>query len=129
MIQDKDFTIRLIRQFIQALDRLILGKPEESLMQKELDYDSLLKDIFSLSFDDLIASSNEDLNSLILKHEEKNQKDYYELLGNLFYFKGKEENNSTYLQRSSHFYTLYLEKSKIYSLPILTRISEIAKEL
>jgi hypothetical protein len=29
MIQDKDFTLRLIRQLTQALEKL-LGKPEES---------------------------------------------------------------------------------------------------
>ena len=38
MIQDKDFTLRLIRQLTQALEKLLLGKPEESLMQKELDF-------------------------------------------------------------------------------------------
>ncbi len=50
MIQDKDFTLRLIRQLTQALEKLILDKPEESLMQKELDYDALMKDIFKLDF-------------------------------------------------------------------------------
>lgn len=50
MIQDKDFTLRLIRQLTQAFEKLILDKPEESLMQKELDYDSLMKDVFKLDF-------------------------------------------------------------------------------
>lgn len=129
MIQDKDFTIRLIRQFIQALDKLILGKPEESLMQKDLDFDSLLKDIFHLQFDDLNELSNEEINELVFQHEDKNQKEYYQLLGNLFYFKGKEEQNKGFLVRSRHFYKLYLEKSKIFSLPIINRISEIDKIL
>ena len=37
MITDKEFTLRLIRQLTQALNKLILDKPEESLMQKEMD--------------------------------------------------------------------------------------------
>ena len=54
MIQDKDFTLRLIRQLTQALEKLLLGKPEESLMQKELDFDSLMKDIFNMDFNLII---------------------------------------------------------------------------
>ena len=53
MITDKEFTLRLIRQLSQALEKLILDKPEESLMQKELDFDSLMKDIFKFDFNEL----------------------------------------------------------------------------
>ena len=52
MIQDKDFTLRLIRQLTQALEKILLGKPDESLMQKDLDFDSLMKDIFKIDFND-----------------------------------------------------------------------------
>ena len=45
MIQDKDFTLRLIRQLTQALEKILLGKPEESLKQKDLDLDFFSKDV------------------------------------------------------------------------------------
>ena len=67
MIQDKDFTLRLIRQLTQALEKLLLGKPEESLMQKELDFDSLMKDIFKIDFKELASKSKEELIEIVKK--------------------------------------------------------------
>ena len=72
MIQDKDFTLRLIRQLTQALEKLLLGKPEESLMQKELDFDSLMKDIFKINFKELALKSQEDIIDILL--DEMNKK-------------------------------------------------------
>ena len=86
MIQDKDFTIRLIRQFSQALEKLLLGKPEESLMQKELDFDSLMRDIFKMNFQDISSKTSEELIQLVEERETKDHPDYYEMLGNLFTF-------------------------------------------
>lgn len=125
MIQDKDYTLRLIRQFTQALEKLILGKPEESLMQKELDYDSLMKDIFRIDFKTLADKSDAEIIEMVEDRPEKDHPDYYEMLGNLFYREGKTNNNSEYLLKAKRFYQLYLEKSKIFSLPVINRISEI----
>lgn len=125
MIQDKDFTLRLIRQLTQALEKLILDKPEESLMQKELDYDSLMKDIFKMSFIDLSNHTKDEIIEMVELRESKDHKDYYEMLGNLFYLRGKELKNEDFLNKSKTFYELYLQKSGIFALPIITRINEL----
>ena len=125
MIQDKDFTLRLIRQLTQALEKLILDKPEESLMQKELDYDSLMKDIFKISFVDLSNQTQDEFFEMVELRESKYDKDYYELLGYFFYLRGKELKNEDFLNKSKTFYEFYLQKSGIFALPIITRIDEL----
>ncbi|CAA7386404.1 hypothetical protein [Chryseobacterium fistulae] len=129
MIQDKDFTLRLIRQLTQALEKLILDKPEESLMQKELDYDSLMKDIFKMDFATISSLTKEELVNIVNERQERDHKDYYEMLGNLFYVKGKESKNNDFLNKSKTFYEAYLQSSGIFALPIINRINEIKKEL
>ncbi|RMZ60854.1 hypothetical protein D1632_02450 [Chryseobacterium nematophagum] len=129
MIQDKDFTLRLIRQLTQALEKLILDKPEESLMQKELDYDSLMKDIFKMDFSTISSLTKEELMSIVNERQERDHKDYYEMLGNLFYYKGKESKSNDFLNKSKNFYEMYLQTSGIFALPIINRINEIKKEL
>lgn len=128
MITDKEFTLRLIRQLSQALEKLILDKPEESLMQKELDFDSLMKDIFKMDFTEISSKPKEDLIALVNERQERDRKDYYEMLGNLFYFKGRGENND-FLDKAKTFYEMYLQTSGIFALPIINRISEIKKAL
>ena len=129
MITDKEFTLRLIRQLIQALEKLILDKPEESLMQKELDFDSLMRDIFKFDFVTLSSKSKEEIIEIVNERQERDHKDYYEMLGNLFYFKGKTEANTGFLDKAKTFYELYLQTSGIFALPVINRISEIKKAL
>lgn len=129
MITDKEFTLRLIRQLSQALEKLILDKPEESLMQKELDFDSLMRDIFKMSFTEVSSKTKEEIIEIVNERQERDHKDYYEMLGNLFYFKGKTEANNDFLDRAKTFYELYLQTSGIFALPIINRISEIKKAL
>ncbi|UOU99291.1 hypothetical protein MUU74_04855 [Chryseobacterium daecheongense] len=129
MIQDKDFTLRLIRQLTQALEKLILDKPEESLMQKELDFDSLMKDIFKMNFSDISSKTKEELIEMVNERQERDHKDYYEMLGNLFYFKGRESNNTDFLDKAKTFYERYLQTSGIFALPVINRINEIKKAL
>ncbi|KAF5274455.1 hypothetical protein FQR65_LT16992 [Abscondita terminalis] len=95
-MMDKDFTIRLIRQLSQALEKLLLGKPEESLMQKELNFDSLMRDIFRMNFRDVASKTSEGLIQMVEEKETKDRPDYYEMLGNLFYFHYQQENNAEY---------------------------------
>lgn len=125
MIQDKDFTIRLIRQLSQALEKLLLGKPEESLMQKELDFDSLMRDIFKMNFQDVSSKTSEELIELVEERETKDHPDYYEMLGNLFYFHYQQENNTEYAQKAKAMYQKYLQTSGIFALPIINRINSI----
>lgn len=129
MITDKEFTLRLIRQLTQALEKLILDKPEESLMQKELDFDSLMRDIFKMSFTEISSKTKDELIEIVNERQERDHKDYYEMLGNLFYFKGKTERNNEFLDKAKTFYELYLQTSGIFALPVINRISEIKKAL
>lgn len=129
MITDKEFTLRLIRQLSQALEKLILDKPEESLMQKELDFDSLMRDIFKMSFTEIASKTKEELIEIVNERQERDHKDYYEMLGNLFYFKGKTDANNDFLDKAKTFYELYLQTSGIFALPVINRISEIKKAL
>ncbi|WP_370900733.1 hypothetical protein [Chryseobacterium gossypii] len=125
MIQDKDFTLRLIRQLTQALEKLILDKPEESLMQKELDFDSLMKDIFKMDFAEVASKTKDELIKIVNEKQERDHKDYYEMLANLFYLKGKENNNTDFLGKAKTFYELYLQTSGIFALPVINRINEL----
>jgi len=129
MITDKEFTLRLIRQLSQALEKLILDKPEESLMQKELDFDSLMRDIFKFDFTTLSLKSKEEIIEIVNERQERDHKDYYEMLGNLFYFKGRGEKDNDFLDKAKTFYELYLQTSGIFALPVINRISEIKKAL
>jgi len=125
MIQDKDFTLRLIRQLTQALEKLLLGKPEESLMQKELDFDSLMKDIFKVDFNEIAAKSKEQIIEIVKERESKDHTDYYEMLGNVFMFHYKTSGNIDFADKAKTFYELYLQTSGIFALPIITRINEL----
>lgn len=129
MIQDKDFTLRLIRQLTQALEKLLLGKPEESLMQKELDFDSLMKDIFKINFEELASKSKEEIIEIVKQRETKDHTDYYEMLGNLFMFHYRTESKTDYGNKAKIFYELYLQTSGIFSLPVINRINELKKVL
>lgn len=129
MIQDKDFTLRLIRQLTQALEKLLLGKPEESLMQKELDFDSLMKDIFKIDFKELALKSKEDIIELVKERESKDHADYYEMLGNVFMFHYRIEGKLDFADKAKTFYELYLQTSGIFALPIINRINELKSEL
>lgn len=125
MIQDKDFTLRLIRQLTQALEKLLLGKPEESLMQKELDFDSLMKDIFKINFEELASKSKEEIVEIVKERESKDHADYYEMLGNVFMFHYRLEQTKDFAEKAKTFYELYLQTSGIFALPIINRINEL----
>ena len=129
MIQDKDFTLRLIRQLTQALEKLLLGKPEESLMQKELDFESLMKYIFNMDFNDIASKSKEELIKIVKERESKDHADYYEMLGNVFMFHYKIEGKLDFADKAKTFYELYLQTSGIFALPIINRINELKSEL
>ncbi|UEQ75168.1 hypothetical protein [Chryseobacterium arthrosphaerae] len=129
MITDKEFTLRLIRQLSQALEKLILDKPEESLMQKELDFDTLMRDIFKMNFTEVSSMTKEEMIALVNERQERDHKDYYEMLGNLFYFKSREGQNKDFQDKAKTFYELYLQTSGIFALPVINRINELKKAL
>ncbi|WP_426476605.1 hypothetical protein ACP3T3_14880 [Chryseobacterium sp. CBSDS_008] len=129
MITDKEFTLRLIRQLTQALEKLILDKPEESLMQKELDFDTLMRDIFKMNFTEVSSKTKEEIIAIVNERQERDHKDYYEMLGNLFYFTGRQNQNKDFQDKAKTFYELYLQTSGIFALPIINRINELKKAL
>ncbi|MGX9987352.1 hypothetical protein [Soonwooa purpurea] len=129
MIQDKDFTLRLIRQLTQALEKILLGKPEESLMQKDLDFDSLMRDIFKFDFKELSSKSISEIDALVEERESKDHVDYYEMLGNVFQFHFNQTKQLDFAEKAKCFYERYLHKSGIFALPIINRISELKKIL
>lgn len=98
-------------------------------MQKELDFDSLMKDIFKIDFAEISSKTKEEIIAIVNERQERDHKDYYEMLGNLFYFKGKQEDNKDFLDKSKTFYELYLQTSGIFSLPVINRINEMKKAL
>ncbi len=126
MIQDKDYMIRLVRQFSNFLSKLILGKNEGDPIEEERIFDTQLKDIFHSDFETLAAKSNEELIQFV-EEKENFHADYYEMLGNLFYYKGKQFEDLAYLHSAKTFYQLYLQTSGIFAMPIINRISEIEK--
>lgn len=129
MIQDKDFTLRLIRQLTQALEKLLLGKPEESLMQKELDFDSLMKDIFKIDFQDMASKSKEEIIEIVKGKETKDHADYYEMLGNLFMFHYRADGKKDFADKAKSFYELYLRTSGIFAMSIINRINDLTSVL
>ncbi|GEJ44966.1 hypothetical protein [Chryseobacterium sp. ON_d1] len=129
MITDKEFTLRLIRQLTQALEKLILDKPEESLMQKELDFDTLMRDIFKMSFTEVASMTKEEMIALVNEKQERDHKDYYEMLGNLFYFNSRHDHNKDFQDKAKTFYERYLQTSGIFALPVINRINELKKAL
>ena len=66
---------------------------------------------------------------IVKERQERDHKDYYEMLGNLFYYNGKVLNNKDFLDKAKTFYELYLQTSGIFALPIINRINEIKKAL
>ena len=68
-------------------------------MQKELDFDSLMRDIFKMNFEDVSSKTSEELILLVEERETKDHPDYYEMLGNLFYFHYQQDNNAEYAQK------------------------------
>ncbi len=124
MIQDKDYMIRLVRQFSNFLSKLILGKNEGDPIEEERIFETQLKDIFHSDFETLAAKSNEELIQFV-EEKENFHADYFEMLGNLFYYKGKLLEDLSYLDSAKLFYQRYLQTSGIFAMPIITRISEI----
>lgn len=98
-------------------------------MQKELDFDSLMKDIFKVNFKELASKSKEELIKIVKERESKDHADYYEMLGNVFMFHYKIEGKLDFADRAKTFYELYLQTSGIFALPIINRINELKSEL
>lgn len=125
MIQDKDFTIRLIKQLSNLLAKLLLGKNEGEEKMSQQMFNTAVKDIFKMNFYELATKPTNEISLWVEEHESKYHADYYELLAHLFYFKNKENPNSTFAEKAKIFYQQWLDKSKIFSFEIIARIKEL----
>lgn len=126
MIQDKDYIIRIVKQFSEFLSKMILGgKNEGDLSELERVFDTNMKDTLKMSFEELSTKSTEEINELVTGKDTAHHIPYYELLGHLFYFKNKENPNPDFAAKARTFYEIYLQKSGIFSMPIVSRINEL----
>lgn len=130
MIHDKDYIIRIVKQFSEFLSKMILGGEsggDEIELQRV--FDTNMNDTFKMNFETLSAMPTEEIVQLINDKEKGHHIPYFELLGNLFYFKNKETPNPDFAAKAKIFYEQYLQTSGIFSMPIVSRIGELKKDL
>lgn len=126
MIHDKDYIIRIVKQFSEFLSKMILGgKNEGDLSELERVFDTNMKDTFKMSFEELAAKSAHEITELVNTKDTAHHIPYYELLGHVFYFKNKENANPDFAGKAKNFYEIYLQKSGVFSMPIVSRINEL----
>ena len=126
MIHDKDYIIRIVKQFSEFLSKMILGgKNEGDLNELERVFETNMRDTFKISFDELALKSTEEIFEMVSEKDRAHHIPYFELLGHLFYFKNKENPNPEFAAKAKTFYETYLQKSGIFSMPIVSRINEL----
>ena len=126
MIHDKDYIIRIVKQFSEFLSKMILGGNNEGDI-KELQriFDTNMNDTFKMSFEELSLKTVEEISNLIKEKDKAHHVPYFELVGHLFYFKNKETPNNDFAEKAKIFYELFLQESGIFSMPIVSRINEL----
>ena len=126
MIHDKDYIIRIVKQFSEFLSKMILGgKNEGDLTEFERVFETNMKDTFKMSFEELAQKSTEEILEMVSEKDTAHHIPYFELLGHLFYFKNKENPDPEFAAKAKTFYETYLQKSGIFSMPIVSRINEL----
>ena len=126
MIHDKDYIIRIVKQFSEFLSKMILeGKNEGDDTELERVFETNMRDTFKMSFEELALKSADEITELVNTKDTTHHIPYFELLGHLFYFKNKENPSPDYALKAKTFYENYLQKSGIFSMPIVSRINEL----
>ena len=129
MIHDKDYIIRIVKQFSEFLSKMILGgESGGDLIELQRVFDTNMNDTFKMDFSTLASKPTEEIVQMINEKENGHHIPYFELLGHLFYFKNKEKSDPNLAEKAKTFYELYLQKSGIFSLPIVSRIGELNKD-
>lgn len=127
MIHDKDYIIRMVKEFSNFLSKLLLGKNEGELEDSEMAFETQMRDIFKMSFEELASKSREEIEQMISEKDLHHQADYYDLLGNLFYFAFKKDpTNKEIALKAKTFYELWIQKSSVFSIPIMGTITELS---
>ena len=126
MIHDKDYIIRIVKQFSEFLSKMILGgKNEGDVTELERVFETNMRDTFKMSFEELALKSADEITELVNTKDTAHHIPYFELLGHLFYFKNKENPSPDLAAKAKVFYETYLQKSGIFSMPIVSRIYEL----
>ena len=130
MIHDKDYIIRIVKQFSEFLSKMILGgKNEGELSEWDRIFDTNMNDTFKMSFETLASKSSDEIINLINEKDKAHHVPYLKLLGHLFYFKNKENPNIDFAAKAKTFYEMYLQQSGIFSMPVVSRINELKAQL
>ena len=129
MIHDKDYIIRIVKQFSEFLAKLLLEKNEGKLPEEERIFETNMNDTFKMDFKTLASKSEDEIIQMIEEKEFSHHIPYYELLGHLFYYKNEENPQQNFAVKAQKFYELYLQKSGIFSLPIVARINDLKTKL
>lgn len=128
MIHDKDYIIRIVKQFSEFLSKMILGgESGGDEMELQRIFDTNMNDTFKMDFETLASKSSDEIIQLINEKDKSHHIPYFELLGNLFYFKNKENPNADFATKAIVFYEKYLQTSGVFSMPIVSRIGELKK--
>ena len=89
MIHDKDYIIRIVKQFSEFLSKMILGgKNEGDVTELERVFETNMRDTFKMSFEELALKSADEITELVNTKDTAHHIPYFELLGHLFYFNG-----------------------------------------
>lgn len=129
MIHDKDYIIRIVKQFSEMIASMLLGKNEGEPAEEELVFETRLRDVFKMSLEELTAMSTTELNSWVEARDAGHRVALYELLGNLFFYCFRNAPSPDLAAKAKHFMELWLQESKIFSLPVTARLGEIRKYL
>ncbi|MDQ0476824.1 hypothetical protein [Chryseobacterium sp. MDT2-18] len=127
MIHDKDYIIRIVKQFSEFLSKMILGGSNGDLSELQRIFDTNMNDTFKMDFETLASKSADEIVQLINDKDKSHHIPYFELLGNLFYFKNKENPNPGFAAKAIVFYEKYLQTSGVFSMPVVSRIGELKK--
>ncbi len=130
MIHDKDYIIRIVKQFNEFLSKMILGGSNDGdAIELQRIFETNMNDTFKMTFEELSAKTSEEIINLINEKDNSHHIPYFELLGNLFYIKNKENPNKDFAEKAKTFYEMYIQKSGIFSMPVISRINELKNEL
>lgn len=128
MIHDKDYIIRIVKQFSEFLSKMIIGGNNDGdPTELQRIFDTNMNDTFKMDFETLSGKSAEEIIQFINEKDSSHQIPFFELLGHLYFFKNKETPDPDYAAKAKVFYEQYLKTSGIFSMPIVSRIGELSK--
>ncbi len=127
MIHDKDYIMRIVKQFSELLATMMLGKNEGELKDEQTLFETQMRNVFKMDFDELSAKSTGEITQWVEAKDKAHQTGYYELLGNLFYYKFSSHPELSFALKARTFYEKWLQESQIFSLPVMAKLAELKK--